>query len=145
MAIMLGVSRLLVMAKDTSGLCPIAINKLFFWLINCSIVLRFYGSFQEHPPPHQFGLSTFRGYKASFSTYIVIGRWRKLTLKTLLITFLKLLFLGSCVMSRGLWRTLSLLAYCFMVFILLFTTNMGDMWKGSPLLNHLHAQSKVTP
>jgi hypothetical protein len=26
-----------------------------------------------------------------------------------------------------------------------FITNMGDMWKRSPLLNHLQARNKVTP
>ncbi len=29
-ALMLGVSRLLVMAKDTSGLCPIVVSEIFF-------------------------------------------------------------------------------------------------------------------
>jgi len=48
-------------------------------------------------------------------------------------------------MSRGHWQRLSLLRNCFMVFILLFTTNKGSTWKGSPLLNHLYAQGKVTP
>jgi len=42
-------------------------------------------------------------------------------------------------MSRGLWRALSFLPSCFMVFILLFTSNMGSIWRGTPLLNHLHA------
>jgi hypothetical protein len=32
-----------------------------------------------------------------------------------------------------------------MALFLLFTTNMDDMWKGSPLLNHFQAQGKVTP
>jgi hypothetical protein len=26
-----------------------------------------------------------------------------------------------------------------------FTTNMGGLWRGSPLLNYLQAPSKVTP
>ncbi len=65
--------------------------------------------------------------------------WWKLMLKTLLITFLELLFLEICVMPRGFWWALSLLPCCFMVFILFFTTSMGNMWRGSPLLNHLHA------
>ncbi len=30
MTLVLGVNRLLVMAKDTSGICPIAIGKVFF-------------------------------------------------------------------------------------------------------------------
>ncbi len=32
-----------------------------------------------------------------------------------------------------------------MVFILLFITTIGDMWKGSPLLSHLQAGGSVTP
>jgi len=35
----LGVSRLLAMAKNISGLCPITVCEVFFELINCSIVL----------------------------------------------------------------------------------------------------------
>jgi hypothetical protein len=38
-ASMLGVSKLLAMAKNIGGLCPIAIGKVFFWLISHSIVL----------------------------------------------------------------------------------------------------------
>jgi hypothetical protein len=45
MALMLGVSRLLVMVKDIGGLRPITIGKAFFQLINYSIVLQLRGSF----------------------------------------------------------------------------------------------------
>jgi hypothetical protein len=38
-ALVLGVNRLLAMAKDIGGLCPIATRKVFFRLINLSIVL----------------------------------------------------------------------------------------------------------
>ncbi len=41
--------------------------------------------------------------------------------------------------ARGLWQTLFLLPNYFMVLILLFTINMGGMWKGSSLLSHLQA------
>jgi hypothetical protein len=34
---------------------------------------------------------------------------------------------------------MSLLPCCFMVLILLSITSMGDMWRGSPLLNHFQA------
>jgi hypothetical protein len=47
-------------------------------------------------------------------------------------------------MLKGFWPTLSLLPICFMVFILLYTTNMGGMWMGSPILNHFSAQGMVT-
>jgi hypothetical protein len=32
-----------------------------------------------------------------------------------------------------------------MVFIIIFTTSMGNIRRGSPLLSHLHAQGRVTP
>jgi hypothetical protein len=64
MALVLGVSILLVMAKNTNGLCPIAINEIFFLLFYHSIVLQFRRSFQEHLSPHQFGILTLRGYEA---------------------------------------------------------------------------------
>jgi hypothetical protein len=70
------------------------------------------------------------------STYTLIGLWCRSTSKTLLIVFLELLFVESCVMLGGLWQTLSPLPSCFMVLILLFITSMGCMWRGSPLLNH---------
>jgi hypothetical protein len=38
-AIVLGSNKLLVMAKDTSGLCFIVVSKVFLWFIICSIVL----------------------------------------------------------------------------------------------------------
>jgi hypothetical protein len=39
MALVLGVSRLLVMAKNTGNLCPIIVGKAFLRLISCSIIL----------------------------------------------------------------------------------------------------------
>jgi len=38
-ALVLGVNRLLAMAKDIGGLCPIATKEVFFRLINLFIVL----------------------------------------------------------------------------------------------------------
>jgi len=35
----LGVSRLLVMANDTKGLCPIILGEMFFRFISYSIIL----------------------------------------------------------------------------------------------------------
>jgi hypothetical protein len=40
MALVLGVSKLLVMAKDTNGLCHIVVGEVFFRLISHSIVLQ---------------------------------------------------------------------------------------------------------
>jgi len=45
MALVLGASRLLVMAKDTSGFRPIIVGQVFLQLISCSIVLQLQGSF----------------------------------------------------------------------------------------------------
>jgi hypothetical protein len=39
-ALMIGVNKLLAMAKDIGGLHPIAIGKMFFQLISCSIVVQ---------------------------------------------------------------------------------------------------------
>jgi hypothetical protein len=57
-ALVLGVSKLLTMAKETGGFSPIAVSKMFFQLISHSIVLQLRGPFQEHVSPHQFGVST---------------------------------------------------------------------------------------
>jgi hypothetical protein len=79
MAPVLGVNILLAMVKDTGGIYPIAIGKVFLQLINCSIVLQFQGPFQKHLSLHQFGMSTLRGCETIFlaskpsSTYILIG------------------------------------------------------------------------
>jgi len=50
--------------------------------------------------------------------------------KIFLITFLKLLFLKSFEMPRVFWWALFLLPNCFMVFIHVFNTNMGNMKRG---------------
>jgi hypothetical protein len=59
----LGANKLLAMAKDISGLCPITIGEMFFQLISRSIVLQLRRSFQEHLSPHQFGVSTPGSYE----------------------------------------------------------------------------------
>jgi hypothetical protein len=64
------------------------------------------------------------------STYTLIRSWCRSMLKMLIIMFLELLFLKSCVMLGGLGRTLSFLQSCFMVFIILFISSMGDIWRG---------------
>jgi len=51
MALVLGVSRLLAMEKNTKGLCLITIGEMFFRLINCSIVLQLRGHFKNTYPP----------------------------------------------------------------------------------------------
>jgi hypothetical protein len=64
MAIMLGASILLAMAKDICGHCSIAISKVFFRFISHSIVLQLWGLFQEHLSSHQFRVLTFGGCEA---------------------------------------------------------------------------------
>jgi hypothetical protein len=61
------------------------------------------------------------------------------------LKLLSLLFLKSYEMSWDFWQTLSLLPCCFMVFIFLFTSNMGNMKRGSSLLSHFQAQGKGDP
>ncbi len=63
---MLGVNRLLAMAKDINGFRFIVVSKVFFSLINHSIVLQFQRLFQEHLSPHQFGVLTLGGYETIF-------------------------------------------------------------------------------
>ncbi len=108
-ALMLRVNILLTMAKDINGLRPIVVSEVFIWLISHSIVLQHGGPFQKHLSPHRFGVSTPKAMKPSLSTskpfliYILIGLWYKLTSKTFLLMFFKLLFLNNYVMSKGLW------------------------------------------
>jgi hypothetical protein len=64
MALMLVANRLLAMAKDICGLCPIAVSEMFIQLINRSIILQLRGPFQEHLSPHQFRVSTLGGCEA---------------------------------------------------------------------------------
>jgi len=52
MALVLGVSILLAMVKDTSGFCLIVVSEVFFQFINRSIVLQLRGPFQEHLSSH---------------------------------------------------------------------------------------------
>jgi hypothetical protein len=47
--------------------------------------------------------------------------------------------------AKGPLASMSILLSCLMVHILLFTTNMGSMWRGSPLWSHLQVQGKVAP
>jgi len=60
-SLVLETNRLLAMAKDIAGLHTIAVSKVFFQIINHSIVLQLRRSLQEHLSPHQFGVSTLGG------------------------------------------------------------------------------------
>jgi hypothetical protein len=59
--------------------------------------------------------------------------------------FLKLLFVESYEMLRDLWWTLSFLLGCFMVFILLFITSMGNMSKGFIVIESSSGMSQGDP
>ncbi len=59
-----GASKLLAMVKDTNGLCPIAIGKVFLRFDSRSIVLQLRGLFHEHLSPHKFRVLTFGGCEA---------------------------------------------------------------------------------
>ncbi len=148
--LVLGANKLLAMVKDIGGLHPIVVGKVFFQLISHSIVLQLWGFFTNTYSPISlefWPLEVVRPSLLAFKpslTYTLIGPWCRSMLKTLLITFFKLLFLEGCVIPGGLWQALSPFLGCFMALILLFTTSMGNMWKGSPLLNHFQAQGGVT-
>jgi hypothetical protein len=152
MALMLRANKLLAMAKDTNDLHFIIVGEVFFRHISCSIVLQFFwGCFKNIYPPINLEYRPLKvmkpfilGFEPS-STYTLTRSWWRLTLKIFLITFFELLLFFIIVMSWGLLRALSLLPSYFMVHILLFINSMGNMWKGSPLLNHFQAWSKVTP
>jgi hypothetical protein len=58
------VNILLAMAKDINGIRPIIVSEVFLWLISHFIVLQHGGPFQKHLSPHQFGVSTPKGYEA---------------------------------------------------------------------------------
>jgi hypothetical protein len=55
---MLKANKLLAMAKDIGGFYSIVVSEMFFQFTNHSIVRQFWGSFQEHLSPNQFGILT---------------------------------------------------------------------------------------
>jgi len=79
MAVMLEVSKLLAMAKDTGGFHPIHVSKVFLQLINRSIVLHLPGLFQEDLSPISLEYQPLEAMGPSLlafepsSTYTLIG------------------------------------------------------------------------
>ncbi len=79
-ALMMGASRLLVIAKDIGGIRPIAVSKVFFRLISCSIILQLEGPFYKHLFPISLEFRPLEVVRPSFlaskpfSTYICLGR-----------------------------------------------------------------------
>ncbi len=112
----------------------------FFDLLVIPSSYNFGGHFKSTYPRTSLEFWPLKAVRSSFlvskysSTYTLIRRWCKSTSKTLLITFLDLLFLENCVMPGGLWWTLAPLSSCFIMFILFFIINMGDILKGSHYL-----------
>jgi hypothetical protein len=109
-----------------------------------------FGAVSRAHIPHQFGVLTLGGYET-----IIFG------IKTLLKLHLDWVEMQVNVKNvfnnvfqivifkkfRDANEPLAsiVLPSCIMVFIFLFITTMGNMKKGSPLLNHFQTQSKVTP
>lgn len=56
-------SRILAIAKNTSGIRPIAIGEVFLRLISHILVLQLRIPFQEYIFTHQFGVAMSRGYE----------------------------------------------------------------------------------
>ncbi len=107
------------MAKDTSGLHFIVVNEAFLQLISRSIILQFQGLFQEHLSCHQFGIPTPRSYEV-----ILFGILTLFDLHPDQVA----IFRELCSV-RGTFGEHYPLYQVVMVFIFLFTTNMGGMWK----------------
>jgi len=105
--------------------------KCLFDLLIAPLSYSFEGHFKNNYPPINLEFRPLEVMKPSFlasepfSTYTLIRLWCRSMSKTFLITFFKLLFLKNCVMSSGLWRTLSLLPNYFMALIFFFIINMG--------------------
>jgi hypothetical protein len=127
------------------------ISEVFFWLISCSIVLQVQGSFQEHLSPHEFGVLIFGGCEnipfdiKALSDLHPNWVMMQVNVENAFNNVFRAVIFKELWDVKDLWQALSLLPCCFMVLILLFTTNMGSMRRGSPLLNHLQAWSKVNP
>jgi len=110
--------------------------RCFFDLLIIPLSYNFGGHFKNTYPPinlEYWPLVVMRPSLLTFEpflTYTLIGLWCRSTSKMLLVPFFELLFLKGWIMSGGLWQALSPLPSFFMVLILLFITNMGDMWRG---------------
>ncbi len=63
-ALVVVVSRLLIMAKDIGGFPLIIMGEVFLQFISRSIALKLQGLFQEHLSPHRLGILTLGNYKA---------------------------------------------------------------------------------
>jgi hypothetical protein len=79
MALMLGANKLLLIAKDTNGLCFIVVSKVFFLFINRSIILQLWGPFRNTYPPISLDYRPLEAVRPSLLTsepsltYTLIG------------------------------------------------------------------------
>ncbi len=150
MALVLGASKLLAMVKDTSGLCPIAIGKVFLWFNSRSIILQLWGLFQEHLSPHEFGVLTFGGYKAIiFSIWALFDLhldWAvmHINVKNAFNNIFQIIIFRKLCDAKGPLVNISPFTKLFYGVHSSFYFQ-HDMWKGSPLLIHFQAWGKVTP
>jgi hypothetical protein len=152
-ALVLGACRLLSMAKDTRSPCPIVLSKVCFQLISRSIVLHFWGPFQEHLSPHWFRVSTLGSCETILFGIITLfnlhPHWvvmLQIDIKNAFNNIFWVIIYRKLRDVKGpLGWTLSHLLDYFMVLIPLFTTSMGNMTKGSLLLNFFQPWGKVTP
>jgi len=53
----LGATRLLILAKPSTSIQPIAIGEVFYWLVNRTFYFKFRDAFATHLSPHQFGVA----------------------------------------------------------------------------------------
>jgi hypothetical protein len=61
------------MVKDTSGICPIVVSKVFLWLIICSIVLQLQGSLKNTYPPISLEYQPPKGYENLFNIQALLN------------------------------------------------------------------------
>jgi hypothetical protein len=142
-ALMLGVSKLLAMVKDTECLCPIIVDEVFFQLISHSIVLQLWVSFQKHLSPHQFKILTLGGYetiifgiKTFFNLHFDLGVMQidiENTFKNIIQNFILKKLQGT----RGLLAIIIPFTKLFYGVHFFLITSIGSMKTRSPILNQL--------
>jgi len=66
----LGVSRLLSLVKPFSGIHPIVVEEVFYWLVSKNLCLQFHDVITFHLSPYQFGVVVRSGCEA-----MVYGIW----------------------------------------------------------------------
>ncbi len=148
-ALVLGARRSLVMAKDIKGFYPIPIGETFFQLISHSICLtilkaisKYVKSFPRfgHFPASIWSFDHWRLWDHHFCIKTLFNLhldWveMQVNIKNAFNNVFQTIIFKELQDAKGPLASI-LLPSCFMVFILIFITSMGNMRKESPLFNH---------